>query len=118
VASHSPNDREKRSVFLQERNDSLKLSELQRHVAEFSRSRGFDQNSVEMRMLYLTSEVGEVAQEVLKIVENVDSANKENLGMEIYDVIWNLLELANQLDIDVEEAARNKIEINKDRVWE
>lgn len=96
----------------------MKLSELQQHVAEFSRSRGFDQNSVERRMLYLTSEVGEVAEEVLRIVENERRASKEKLGMEIYDVIWNLLELANQLDIDVEEAARQKIAINKDRVWE
>lgn len=69
-------------------------------------------------MLYLTSEVGEVAEEVLRIVENHHLASKEKLGLEIYDVIWNLLELANQLDIDVEEAARKKIEINKDRVWE
>ncbi|HEU5140064.1 MAG TPA: MazG-like family protein [Bacillales bacterium] len=96
----------------------MKISELQKHVAEFSKTRGFDQNSVEMRMLYLTSEVGEVAEEVLRVVENHHLANKANLGMEMYDVIWNLLELANQLDIDMEKAAEQKIEINKDRVWE
>lgn len=95
----------------------MKLSELQQHVAEFSRSRGFDRNSVERRMLYLTSEVGEVSEEVLKILEKNGDASKENLGMEIYDVIWNLLELANQLDIDVEASARKKIAFNKDRVW-
>lgn len=96
----------------------MKITELQQHVAEFSRSRGFDQNSIERRMLYLTSEVGEVAEEVLRIVEKDTNASKENLGMEMYDVIWNLLELANQLDINVEESARRKIAINKDRVWD
>lgn len=96
----------------------MNLTELQKHVAEFSKSRGFDQNSVEMRMLYLTSEVGEVAEEVLKIAEKDKDASKENLGMEIYDVIWNLLELANRLNINVEESAKQKIEINKNRVWE
>jgi NTP pyrophosphatase (non-canonical NTP hydrolase) len=96
----------------------LTLSDLQRHVAEFSHSRGFDQNSVDRRMVYLTSEVGEAAEEVIKIAENHPLASKEKLGLEIYDVIWNLLELANQLDIDVEESARQKMEINKDRVWE
>lgn len=96
----------------------MNLEALQKHVAAFSKSRGFDQNSVEMRMLYLTSEVGEVAEEVLRIKEKDERASKENLGMEIYDVIWNLLELANQLDIDVEKAVKQKIAINKDRTWD
>lgn len=97
---------------------AMTLSDLQRHVAKFSKSRGFDQNSVDRRMVYLTSEVGEVAEEVLRIAENHHLASKEKLGLEIYDVIWNLIELANQFDIDVEESALQKMEINKDRVWE
>lgn len=35
----------------------------------------------------------------------------------MYDVIWNLCDLANKLGINLEAAAIQKMEINKIRAW-
>ncbi|MES5929943.1 MazG nucleotide pyrophosphohydrolase domain-containing protein [Bacillus cereus group sp. MG9] len=77
---------------------------------------------MEERTLFLVTEIGEVAQEVLKIssIPDADNINelKEHLSFEIYDAVWNLFDLANKLDIDLEEAFRKKSEINKYRNWD
>jgi NTP pyrophosphatase (non-canonical NTP hydrolase) len=66
--------------------------------------------------------VGEVAREVLEISRGKLSAAeletvRENLGMEIYDVIWNLLDLAELAGVDLEEAFRKKAGLNEGREW-
>ncbi|MEC2391880.1 MazG-like family protein [Bacillus toyonensis] len=56
----------------------------------------------------MVTEIGEVAQEVLKIYSIPDADNinelKEYLSFEIYDAVCNLFDLANKLDIDLKEA--------------
>jgi NTP pyrophosphatase (non-canonical NTP hydrolase) len=37
--------------------------------------------------------------------------------MEMYDVVWNLCDLANMFDIDLEESFARKVELNNSR-WE
>ena len=78
----------------------------------------------ETRVLYLMSEVGELSDEVLSLIfakKDDDSADisdiEEQLAMEIYDVIWNAVDLANQLDIDLSEAFEKKQNFNKNR-WD
>ncbi|MDQ0271624.1 MazG-like family protein [Cytobacillus purgationiresistens] len=96
----------------------LNISELQKNVQEFSEVKGFDQSTVEARTLFLVTEVGEVAKEVLSLSWEKDPEKvKERLGLELYDVVWNVCELANKLDIDLEEAFRKKMEINSNRSW-
>jgi NTP pyrophosphatase (non-canonical NTP hydrolase) len=63
-----------------------------------------------------------VAREVLEISRGKLSAaeletERENLGMEIYDVIWNLLDLAELAGVDLEEAFRKKAGLNEGREW-
>ena len=41
----------------------------------------------------------------------------ENLGMEIYDVIWNLLDLTMMAGVDLETAFAKKATLNKTREW-
>lgn len=97
----------------------LDIAELQKNVKEFSKEKGFDQSSVEARTLFLMTEVGEVAKEVLSLSWEEDKDQvKERLGLELYDVVWNVCELANKLDIDLEDAFKKKMEINKLRTWE
>ncbi|MDM5187976.1 MazG nucleotide pyrophosphohydrolase domain-containing protein [Bacillus sp. DX4.1] len=100
----------------------MKISELQKEVREFSKNKGFENSSIEERTLYLVTEIGEVAKEVLKISSDPGSVKinelKEQLGLEIYDVVWNVFDLANKLDIDLEDAFRKKNEINKYRHWD
>lgn len=100
----------------------MKISDLQRDVETFSKQKGFANTTIEERTLFLVTEIGEVAQEVLKLASASDSNHmseqKEKLGFEIYDAVWNLVDLANKLDIDLEDVFRKKREINEYRHWD
>ncbi|PHE64481.1 hypothetical protein COF68_06030 [Bacillus toyonensis] len=61
--------------------------------------------------MYLISEVGELSKSLLK-------EDKTDIGLEMFDVVWNLVDLANKLNIDLDQSFKAKMEINKDRVWE
>jgi NTP pyrophosphatase (non-canonical NTP hydrolase) len=105
----------------------LTVGDLRRQVRELKADKGFD-ITLEQRLAYLTSEVGEVAREVLRLsrdgkadvgvmgAEEVASV-RENLGMEIYDVLWNLLDLADLAGVDLEDAFEKKAERNEGREW-
>ena len=72
--------------------------------------------------MYLVTEVREVTRDTLDLLKAEGSgrdmaALKEQLGMEIYDVIWNAVDLANICGIDLEQAFARKSEINKGRTW-
>ena len=105
----------------------LSITELQRQVRNLTAAKGFD-ITLEQRLAYLMAEVGEVASEVLKLsrdgnhdVGKMDSTETEvvveNVGMEIYDVVWNLLDLAEILGVDLEETFDKKARLNEDREW-
>lgn len=87
-------------------------------------SQHLDTKSPEQRVMYLVSELGEVVDEVIELT-NADqdmhqetiTKIKERLGLEIYDLIWNAVDLANMLEIDLEESFKKKIAINKEREW-
>ena len=96
------------------------IKALQEHAKELAQI--LPEITVEQRMLFLLTEVGEVAREVLRLSRSADQANadaiKADLGMEMYDVIWNICDLANMLSIDLEASFAAKIEINKTRKWD
>lgn len=105
----------------------MTIEELQRQIRQLREDKGFD-ITLEQRLAYLASEVGEVAKEVLKLsrdgnrdVGKMNAAETEtvldNLGMEIYDVLWNLLDLADMAGVDLEGAFDKKAELNKSREW-
>lgn len=99
----------------------MEISELQLYVKEFSTAKGFDHNTMETRALYLMTEVGELSKEVIHLHFRKDPDQvkeiKERLGLEMFDVVWNVMDLANKLGIDLEDAFKKKMEINKDREW-
>lgn len=99
----------------------MNISNMQRDIEEFSIERGFDKATLEQRTIYLMTEVGEIAKEVIKIsydpnAENIEEI-KENLGFEMYDAVWNICSLANKLGIDLEESFKKKSAILDKRVW-
>lgn len=96
----------------------MNAAEFQQYVREFSEVKGFDTSSIEQRMLYLMTEVGELAKEVLAVSFQPEAERKANLGYEMYDVVWNIFDLANKLDIDLERAFNEKKEINDRRNWD
>ncbi|RUS48376.1 MazG nucleotide pyrophosphohydrolase domain-containing protein [Cohnella sp. AR92] len=95
----------------------MNAAEFQRYVREFSKEKGFDTSTIEQRVLYLMTEVGELAKEVLTVSFHPDREKRDNLGYEMYDVVWNIFDLANKLDIDLEQAFKRKLEINERRTW-
>jgi NTP pyrophosphatase (non-canonical NTP hydrolase) len=99
----------------------MTIGQLQEHVKELSDAQGWAPRSAETRMIYLVTEVGELAKEVLNLggAQGQDEVvlAKERLGLEMYDVIWNLFDLANIVGLDVEAAFARKIEINRGRTW-
>lgn len=106
--------------------DGPTITELQRQVRRLREAKGFD-ISLEQRLAYLTTEVGELAKEVLKLsragndVEEMSEARleavKKDLGMEIYDVLWNLLDIADVAGVDLAAAFEEKAKLNESREW-
>ena len=98
----------------------MTIQELQTYIR--TQAEPFTDRTLERRLIYLTQEVGEVARELLKLADantarggrDLDQI-KNDIGLEIYDVFWNLCDLANLLDIDLEHAFSKKMEINKNR---
>lgn len=99
------------------------LADIMHDAQELSQQQGWVGRTAEQRFLYLASEVGEVAEAVLRLTsarkhgdENSAELTAE-VGAELYDVIWNVCDLANLLDIDLEDAARRKRALNQTRRW-
>jgi NTP pyrophosphatase (non-canonical NTP hydrolase) len=96
------------------------LKDFQTYVVELVKERGFEKETIsEIFMLFL-EECGEVAKAARK-TQNIksDKNSKEyRLNHEIADVFIYLLDICNHYEIDLEQAFREKEEINKKRLWE
>ena len=99
----------------------MTIEELQEQVRELTRRQGWEGGTVEDRAQRFLGEVSELMEEVKLFIATGDKGEQEEvrtrLGSEIYDVVWNLLDLAEKCEIDVEAAFRRKHEINKGRNW-
>lgn len=71
------------------------------------------------RMSFVLGEALELADEVLQLPASgpYDAALLQRLGSEIYDVLWNVCDLARLTGIDVVQAAKDKRDVNAKRVW-
>lgn len=106
------------ALFLKE-NPTLK--DIQQYVADLEKERGFDKNTVLEEYLLLTEEIGELAKCIRKSTSSMrtDAAKHYNFDTagEFADTIILLCALANRLEVDLEQAFRDKEEINKQRRW-
>ncbi|PEB79743.1 MazG nucleotide pyrophosphohydrolase domain-containing protein [Bacillus nitratireducens] len=93
----------------------MNISEFQQYVSSFSKEKGFQDTTIEERTMYTMAELGELAEVILKRGKIQDS--KREIGLEMFDVIWNVCDLANKLEIDLEKAFEEKMIINKKREW-
>lgn len=95
------------------------LKDLQEYVAVAVRERGFDKNSVEQRFMLLLEEVGEFAKAARGRagMAFADDTKTKEMADEAGDVLIVFLGLCNLLDIDLEQAFRDKEERNKKRTW-
>lgn len=101
----------------------MNFRELQEHSKELIESQGWEDRSPERRLTFAVQELGEISKEVLGLIYHQDeeeeklNARRLALGMEIYDLIWNLCDLANLMNVDLQEAAEKKMQINRSRSW-
>jgi len=95
----------------------MKLSEIQIHARELCEKNNWTDRSVDQRFKYLISEIGELSNELI-ILNQADQdlrSLKSKLGHEMFDVIWNICDLANLLEIDLDKAAKEKRNLNNQR---
>ncbi|HEY9263695.1 MAG TPA: MazG-like family protein [Microlunatus sp.] len=98
----------------------MSLDEICENVRQLSSEHGWDQVDPMSRMLHVTAEVGEVAHAVISLQATAKGHSETArlaLGHEIFDAIWNLCALATAAGVDIEQAARDKMAINAERVW-
>ena len=88
---------------------------LKNKLAEFASKRDWDQfHSPKNLVMALTGEVGEL-NELFQWLTEEESKNLQNdeIKNEIADIFIYIVRLADKLNIDIEEAVKQKIEINK-----
>jgi NTP pyrophosphatase (non-canonical NTP hydrolase) len=98
-----------------------KMEDFQKYIKDMMAERGFDKNNIFQQMLLLSEEIGELAKAVRK-AENLDVESAKEAGYgsvqdELADVLMYILSVANNYDIDLEQAFRKKEEQNKTRNW-
>ena len=92
----------------------MNIKEIQDKLARFAEERDWNQfHSPKNLAMALTSEVGEL-NELFQWLTEEQSNNVDNdeIRQEIADIFIYLLRLSDKLDIDIEAAVREKIEIN------
>ncbi|TFJ92034.1 MazG nucleotide pyrophosphohydrolase domain-containing protein [Lentibacillus salicampi] len=98
----------------------MNLDDFQQYVKAFCEEKGFSNVSDEERYLFFMSEVGEMSEELLNLRFAEDDKQleiKKALSHEIFDVIWNAVEIANRQGINLTQAFKEKMEINSKRSW-
>lgn len=84
------------------------LAVLQRKISDIRAQRGFFTDPLKI-MIHLTEEIGEVASQVRRTWSvNPDDFDQSQLEDEIAEVFVILTALANQFDIDIEQAVVKK----------
>lgn len=95
------------------------IQDYQAYIAKVVVQRGFVQESLPEIMLLMLEEIGELAKVVRKTsgMKTDVTALHSSAEDELADVFNYLLDIANNLGIDLEQAFRNKEEKNKLRTW-
>lgn len=96
------------------------LAAIQTYVRQLEEDRGFAANSIQQECLQLGEEVGELFKAIRKQQKlRLDPNSKVgSVDEELADILIYLCAIANRLNIDLEQALRDKEEINKTRTWQ
>ncbi|MCK9293151.1 MAG: MazG nucleotide pyrophosphohydrolase domain-containing protein [archaeon] len=93
------------------------MKEIQEKIRVFCEKNNL-KNSIEIGMLDITSEIGELSKEVIKGTNYgvKDFSKTENTDMEFGDVLFSLIVLANKLDVDLNKSLDMALEKYKKRI--
>jgi len=95
------------------------LKDLQEYVAHMIEVRGFGEETLPEVFMLFMEECGEFAKAIRKHsgMKTDDTSEKFKLSSEAADILTLFLDLCTMLNIDLEQAFREKEEINKTRTW-
>ncbi|PLX09512.1 MAG: pyrophosphatase [Marinilabiliales bacterium] len=90
----------------------MTIQEAQKQVDNWIKEYGVRYFDIKTNMIVLTEEVGEMAKVIARKYgeQSAKPGDKLNLEEEIADVLWVLLCIANQTDIDLTEALKKNLE--------
>jgi NTP pyrophosphatase (non-canonical NTP hydrolase) len=96
-----------------------KIKDFQEYVHKMVVERGFDKETPKDILILLTEEWGELARAVRKAegLKMADDTERARIAEELADCFIYLLDIANQYNINLEKAFREKEEKNKQREW-
>ena len=96
------------------------LKDYQNYIAEMLKERGFDGQPIENIFMLFTEECGELAKAARKSNGMHVDGNSDHFEVahELADVFNYILDIANYFNVDLEQAFRDKEEINKKRIWQ
>jgi NTP pyrophosphatase (non-canonical NTP hydrolase) len=97
------------------------LKDLQKYMDEVCKERGWTKDTYAEKFLLFSEEIGELAKAMRKATGLYQEKAKQKqieLAEEFADVLSYLLDLANYFSVDLEQAFREKEQINQNRVWE
>ena len=85
----------------------MTITDLQQWVADDWRKRSNHQPTVELQLLYIIEELGEVAEAIRKRDGKKDRKQSElDLGSEMADLIISITTLANHFDVNIEDEVK------------
>ncbi len=95
----------------------IEMKNIQNKIENFCNENNLNSDA-EVRLLDLVSEVGEVSKEILKVSDYGRSEYQvnENLELEIGDLFFSLITLANSLQIDLEKALSKVLDKYQGRI--
>lgn len=95
------------------------LTDFQKYVQELEDERGFADQDIIQKCLMLGEEVGELFKSVRKHTQIKTDPNSSigEAGEELADIFIFMCAIANRLNIDLEQAFRDKEAKNETRTW-
>ena len=104
-----------------ENSQRITLDEISENVINVHEKQNWRQRSPEVRMLYLMSEVGELATTLIEVSNSqgdLTNDSKARVSEEMVDVIWNVCALAIGFGLDLNAAAKLKLKAMNARTWD
>lgn len=97
--------------------DKPTLADFQELIKQLIVERGYNEETVPEVMMLLTEEVGELAKAIRKSngQKTHQDSKVHDIAEELADCLWLIVDISNRLDIDLEQAFRDKEAKNSQR---
>lgn len=97
----------------------MKISDIQQQAEQLRQIQDWQDRTPDNRFRYLITEIGELSEELIRLHHHPEDAEqiKVDMAKEMYDIVWNLCDLANVLEIDLEPHFEEKYQTNLKRTW-